>query len=132
MSPSLKRAARSPHGPWRPAVPTRARPSSNRGQHGSSRASPPKRVSLGTNTFYAFIFYLYFFIWIFYGFACCICANINVVFIRFGEEIPGMEGLGTGMYNFLSKQYCTISYTPHNIYKSFEIMCNHIFLSHRL
>uniref|UniRef100_A0A8C1QH57 3',5'-cyclic-GMP phosphodiesterase n=1 Tax=Cyprinus carpio TaxID=7962 RepID=A0A8C1QH57_CYPCA len=93
MSPSLKQAARLPHGPQRPAVPTRARPSSNRGQHGNSRANRPKRVSLGTNSFYAFIIYL--FIWIFYGYACCICANVNVVILRFGEEIPGMEGLGT-------------------------------------
>jgi len=30
-----------------------------------------------------------------------ICLNIiNVVVLRFGEDIPGMEWLGTGMYIF--------------------------------
>lgn len=73
-----------------------ASPSSNRGQRGSSRANPPKRVSLGTTTINAFSLLLD-------GSACCICLKMNVVILRFGEEIPGMEGLGTGMYNFESK-----------------------------
>ncbi len=64
------------------------------------KSKPPKKGVIGYKYFLCFNFFSYLFIWIFYGFACCICANINVAFIRFGEDIPGMEGLGTGMYNF--------------------------------
>lgn len=106
MSPSLKRAARLPHGPRCPAVPERANPSSNRGQHGNSRASHPKRVSLGTNTFSAFIYLSFMYLHV-------VPVLSNVVILRFGEDIPGMEGLGTGMCNSFFSQNNIIIYNKY-------------------
>lgn len=81
--------------PWRLAL---ARPSSNRGQRDSSRVNPLKRVSLGTTFNFFLKNPLNAFSLVLIGSAGFI--YLNVVILRFGEDIPGMEWLGTGMYNF--------------------------------
>lgn len=49
------------------------------------------------------------------GFIC-----LNVVILRFGEDIPGMEWLGTGMYNFYFKK--VLLNIIHSKFKSFETL----------